>query len=582
MSSELVAKWLRDNSTPEKLSGVDEKAKSIARDELRYIDAHPGCGNADIKLQPVDGEKLKALLSARPFDPEVMHTAACAVHDTITRPKKSATSVAMVREFLNGLKRIGEPSAVGMALASQKTGLIIKTTQQRASDASLLHEFFVSIATNKLREWCLNFVYVLDAFNCSAPILEVGGKDVATYCEGTPGYTYVIYENVAPSVSIAQYIANRNVSSGEIINVLYQLALALRLAHLYCDFTHYDLHSGNVLVRTVTPDGQPVFLPYPKKGAELLISTRAVPVIIDYGSAHVRIDGKHAGNPLLPQYGVSADISFPMHDWYKLIVTCGIAAAGSQRPEIFALFDTLFKFFNTGETLNETIARQTEFKTFYFLPPNVTFTTISHDDFIAYFEQQFSSQIASFVRPGSDLRSIPTGRILNCTATQNCMSPRSVEEYLGMYERKADTDTLKKQKWDTFTNSIDPLNEAIRALGSGTWAKPRMGDLTSYWNNQVVPFTRVLDKYTQTVRAFTDGQKGEDATTKALYTGKVSSLKISWDTFIAERELQLLNDMKDLKTQGLPDEWKENFNKIADYYNAFSKLFDRKQSIPYF
>src|SRR5690606_10476371 len=74
-------------------------------------------------------------------------------------------------------------------------------------------------------------------------------------------------------------------------------------------FTHYDLHLLNIIVKK---DPHIIHLP---NGRE--IETRYSPVIIDYGSVHVKIDGIDYGR-YLPE-GYIENEEFWAHDVFKIL-----------------------------------------------------------------------------------------------------------------------------------------------------------------------------------------------------------------------------------------------------------------------
>jgi len=69
-----------------------------------------------------------------------------------------------------------------------------------------------------------------------------------------------------------------------IINLTIMIMYSLQVAQDNFDFTHYDLHTGNILViELVKPED--VIIMY--KGKNLTITTKVIPHIIDYGRAYV-------------------------------------------------------------------------------------------------------------------------------------------------------------------------------------------------------------------------------------------------------------------------------------------------------
>src|SRR5204863_9700256 len=135
-------------------------------------------------------------------------------------------------------------------------------------------------------------------FKCSPPLAPGGGPDksITTYCEKRKNVNWILYENVTPNISMVDYV--KQAEPVKFLDKMFQLALACRLAHRYCDFTHWDLHPGNVLIRYVSgmQDSPTILLPFPRKGGEIFLKTGGVASIIDYGSAHISYEGRAFGN----------------------------------------------------------------------------------------------------------------------------------------------------------------------------------------------------------------------------------------------------------------------------------------------
>ena len=105
----------------------------------------------------------------------------------------------------------------------------------------------------------------------------------------------------------------------EFLQIYLQVLNPLNLAYKKFDFTHYDLHSENVLIQELP---YPISIPfYHPDGRTLYLRTNFLARIIDYGTAHVKIEGQHFGVFRAENRGqIFPDRSFPMHDAYKLLL----------------------------------------------------------------------------------------------------------------------------------------------------------------------------------------------------------------------------------------------------------------------
>lgn len=139
----------------------------------------------------------------------------------------------------------------------------------------VLHEAFIGFyAMNNLRKYIPNFVYTYGLFrnpcvyprsiNCNYLLLEL-----------IPGQVWT------------KFIKTATVS--EFLNIFLQTCLSLNLARELYGFTHYDLHSDNIIIKKLD---KPIEIRY---GPENIITTKLVAKIIDFGNAHVKIDGTDYG-----------------------------------------------------------------------------------------------------------------------------------------------------------------------------------------------------------------------------------------------------------------------------------------------
>jgi hypothetical protein len=155
----------------------------------------------------------------------------------------------------------------------------------------VLHEGFIGLfGINNLN--LPNFAKILgiklkDA--CIGLVDDYGEIDDDAICN------YVMYQFIEGKTLLSFFQEDKleklDVKSG--FEVLLKLYLALQTANNLIEFTHYDLHALNVIV---TPKGEPV--------------------IIDYGSSHIRYGGENYGRSL--KIGEIYNKSMWFHDVFKV------------------------------------------------------------------------------------------------------------------------------------------------------------------------------------------------------------------------------------------------------------------------
>uniref|UniRef100_A0A6C0IYG7 Protein kinase domain-containing protein n=1 Tax=viral metagenome TaxID=1070528 RepID=A0A6C0IYG7_9ZZZZ len=256
-----------------------------------------------------------------------------------------------VRQYLRNLKQIGGESVEGYAMTAEvdpKGGpvtrpFVVKSPRQTDPDSALnlLHEYFVgAFGTNLLRSRIPNFAFIMGFFLCAPPYLEawpyVSGERVTaqgfkdrralTYCQNDVAgnqVSYILYENVTDAVTLREFV-QKGCSFEDWLNILTQVVLAEQVARDEgIDYTHYDLHDENVLVKTLPEE---IYIQYPAG----YLRTRYLAVIIDEGRAHIQYNGNHYGYALI-EGGIYPDRSYPMFDIYKILMFSLSTAAFGQR-----------------------------------------------------------------------------------------------------------------------------------------------------------------------------------------------------------------------------------------------------------
>jgi hypothetical protein len=314
------------------------------------------CPVDQLKDRTVRAEDIERALKDGYGDANILKALLCLNNAVVATPPLSAVRGFgrnfKVRQYIQNLKQIGGESAYGYAMLAdikgrQKDGkglFVVKSPQKTDRDlrAEQIHEYFCgAFGTNQLRDRIPNFSSVLGFFQCSPPYIDEkkyldsssprsgnngqgssASKDRVglTYCQNNSPeneVNYIFYENVANSVTFGDFIT-KGASFQDYLSILVQVTLALDLAYIERDYTHYDLHHENVLVRTLD---QEIYIPYvvDKEGNQSYLKTRHVATIIDYGRCHIKYEGQHYGYSF-PEYGILPDRSYPMYDLYKLLM----------------------------------------------------------------------------------------------------------------------------------------------------------------------------------------------------------------------------------------------------------------------
>jgi hypothetical protein len=210
--------------------------------------------------------------------------------------------------------------------------VIIKVPQTSNGIESKVREYFIGIkAINNLRYITPSFVYTLGAFLCPKPS-KTGQISCNDSCKNT---AFVFYEKILGD-SVQTLLKNDSLNFKQFLVLFVQLLLALEVAQREVRFTHFDLHTDNVMVRVGTGDSTSI--------TQLDMSTyiinqpEFIPVIIDFGATTAYINGKYIGSYDYISHGM-LNFMIPGHDMYKFMVYC------AHKTENRELKDSIIKIF---------------------------------------------------------------------------------------------------------------------------------------------------------------------------------------------------------------------------------------------
>lgn len=170
------------------------------------------------------------------------------------------------------------------------------------------HEAAIGFTLNKLKRKIPNFVFLYSTFKCNIP-----EENAEILCDLKKKNGMFIAFEFIPGVRLE--ISIKTLTNNEFFEIYLQILNALNIAWEECDFTHYDLHLENILIRDLD---EPIIVPIYTMEGILYLKTRKIPYIIDYGFSHVIVDGISLDKYQTENDGVIPQESFPMYDVFFL------------------------------------------------------------------------------------------------------------------------------------------------------------------------------------------------------------------------------------------------------------------------
>jgi hypothetical protein len=267
-----------------------------------------------------------------------------------------------VRKWIINMEKMDVKSVQGFVYLSDiltsDIQVVIKVPKEIDGIDGLVKEYFLGINTiNNLRYYIPTFMYTLGAFLCPVP-KEVSMKKL---CSSGIKTAFVMYEKI-PGQSMQEMLMSNKINFNQFIEIFIQILVSLEIAQLESQFTHFDLHTGNVMIRPVDNYSYSVCI---ENSTYNIITDKFIPVIIDYGFVTSKVEGVTVGEFGYEQHGMMP-FMVPGYDMYKFLIHCAKNANNSLKTKIIKLFnfygnDDRYKIAIKGEdSVNSKIKKATD------------------------------------------------------------------------------------------------------------------------------------------------------------------------------------------------------------------------------
>ena len=157
-----------------------------------------------------------------------------------------------------------------------------------------LHELTIMQGLNSLYEYCPHFCKGIGVITCDIEP-DLKSKNPFKIKSKYPIEKEVLLcEYIDKSAKFSNYIMSSRISENVLFSIIKQVLLAIQIAQTETQFTHYDLHSDNIMVKKCHEDL--VFLYKLDDETQFCVpSLGYYPIIIDYGFSYI---GNMDNNPL--------------------------------------------------------------------------------------------------------------------------------------------------------------------------------------------------------------------------------------------------------------------------------------------
>ena len=219
--------------------------------------------------------------------------------------------------------------------------VVIKVAQKSNGLESKLREYFIGIkSVNKLRCLIPTFVYTIGSFLYPKPT-KTGKLQKETKNENT---AFVVYEKI-DGETINSLLKKDKLNFKQFLSIFIQLLLGLEVAQREARFTHFDLHSENVMIRQNDVSSYNVNL---DMSTYKVVNPEFIPVIIDFGTSTCFIENRYIGSYDYIKHGM-LNFMVPGYDMYKFLVFC---ERKTTNQELKQKIISMFLFYEENDPYN--------------------------------------------------------------------------------------------------------------------------------------------------------------------------------------------------------------------------------------
>lgn len=199
-----------------------------------------------------------------------------------------------------------------------------------------------------INEVIVSAILSREYFNAAKPLFTIGVMYAAFTCQG---FGYMILEKYNKHLNAVNFkeMFGRYPSNIELVFIVMQVLITLRILQDKYKFTHYDLHSGNILFKELSNNDVIGGKVLNKSTCVLTFNNTAVEFprptfivkIIDFGYARVKINNKIVYNPY-PKFREFKDFN-PFYDTVYFLNSISYSFRVSN-PDMCNKIDSILSF----------------------------------------------------------------------------------------------------------------------------------------------------------------------------------------------------------------------------------------------
>lgn len=194
-------------------------------------------------------------------------------------------------KYNNTFKNLGKQGIVGLLQVTDEEEddgdkIIFKMSQY--IDYLINHEYTVIKGLQEISEFCPHFCKCIGLISAEVDLNYTKNTNPFKITTKYPiEKNILLMEYIKNSCKFYNYIKSLRIHDDVIFSIIKQVLLAIYMAQIHKNFSHYDLHSYNVMIKKCNEED--LFLYVIDDEIQYLIPTYgSYPVIIDYGFAYIK------------------------------------------------------------------------------------------------------------------------------------------------------------------------------------------------------------------------------------------------------------------------------------------------------
>ncbi len=430
------------------------------------------CQHLKNKFPTMDLNKLAVRANSHYYNPKIMEIESCMINAFVPfslEPKYRSMKLfwgkmLSLASGVNGTVAKPINKALDQFVVKYANPTDDKSVEIRR-ETDNIHEVFIALHLNRYRRFISNYVYCFGYFKCNSPLNFGAGE--TSICNTKGDNNFIIYENIKGK-SLKNIMTWNKVTFDKLLNYYLQILLALYTAR-DLQFTHYDLHTANIIIR---PTGmkEKTAVTYIIDGEKYYLETNEIATMIDFGYSYIKINGVGFGKPDVEHGGIYRDKPNQIMDAHKLWGFMSYNVMKSGDVKMLELMMPIIEYFHSKKYDLETFKTylSEDIKLFFYIPAMKV--GYSHLKLIRYIIQNYPLT-KKFLKPSTELK------ILGCKPAGDFVCV------------KDETDFLRK------INIYDPI-ELVYIANAGKLTDQMKTDFKNHYvkNKTMVKWNKGLDK----------------------------------------------------------------------------------------